>query len=89
MVGLTNGVTIGVLLAGIAGVWFGLPKLSLVIGLAVTLNLIAASLAGTLIPLALDRLDRDPAVASPVFVTWITDTVGFFTFLGLAGLIVL
>ncbi|QQQ18408.1 magnesium transporter [Brevundimonas vitis] len=89
MVGLTNGVTIAVLMAAIAGVWFGLPKLSLTIGLAVLINLVAASLAGTLIPIILDRLDRDPAVASPVFVTWITDTVGFFSFLGLAGLILL
>jgi magnesium transporter len=89
MVGLTNGVTIAVLMAAIAGVWFGLPKLSLTIGLAVLINLVAASLAGTLIPIVLDRLDRDPAVASPVFVTWITDTVGFFSFLGLAGLILL
>ena len=89
LVGLTNGVTIAVLMAAIAGVWFGMPKLSLTIGLAVLINLIAASLAGTLIPIVLDRLDRDPAVASPVFVTWITDTVGFFSFLGLAGLILL
>ena len=89
LVGLTNGVTIAILLAALAGAWFGLPKLSLTIGLAVLINLIAASLAGTLIPLALDRLDRDPAVASPVFVTWITDTVGFFSFLGLAGIILL
>jgi magnesium transporter len=89
LVGLTNGVTIAILLAGIAGLWFGLPKLSLTISIAVLINLVAASLAGTLIPLALDRLDRDPAVASPVFVTWITDTVGFFTFLGLASVIML
>lgn len=89
MVGLTNGVTIAVLLAAVAGLWFHMPLLSLTIGLAVLINLVAASLAGTLIPLALDRLDRDPAVASPVFVTWITDTVGFLSFLGLAGLILL
>ncbi|HEV7227170.1 magnesium transporter [Brevundimonas sp.] len=88
-VGLMNGLTIALLLAAVAGAWFGLPRLSLTIGLAVLINLIAASLAGTLIPLALDRLDRDPAVASPVFVTWITDTVGFLSFLGLAGLILL
>ena len=63
--------------------------LSLVIGLAVIVNLFAASLAGTLIPLALDKLDRDPAVSSPVFVSWITDTVGFFVFLGLAALVLI
>ncbi|ADL01706.1 magnesium transporter [Brevundimonas subvibrioides] len=89
MVGLFNGVTIGTLLAVVAWVWFREPLLSLTIGLAVLINLVAASLAGTLVPLALDRLDRDPAVASPVFVTWITDTVGFLSFLGLAGVILM
>ncbi len=89
MVGLFNGTAIGALIAGVAWVWFGLPLLSLTIGLAVLINLVAAALAGTLIPVVLDRLDRDPAVASPVFVTWITDSVGFLSFLGLAGLILL
>lgn len=89
LVGLFNGAVIAVLLAGVAWLWFRIPLLSLTIGLAVMINLLAASLAGTLIPLALDRLERDPAVASPVFVTWITDTVGFFSFLGLAGIILL
>ena len=89
IVGFLNGAAIAVLLAAVAAVWFGMPMLSLVIGLAVTINLVAAALAGVLIPMILERLDRDPAVASPVFVTWITDTVGFFTFLGLAGLILL
>lgn len=89
LVGLFNGVVIATLLAGVAWLWFHTPLLSLTIGLAVLINLFAASLAGTLIPLALEKLDRDPAVASPVFVTWITDTVGFFSFLGLAGVILL
>lgn len=89
LVGLFNGVVIATLLGAVAYAWFQMPLLSLTIGLAVLINLCAASLAGTLIPLALDRLDRDPAVASPVFVTWITDTVGFFSFLGLAGVILL
>lgn len=88
-VGLFNGVVVASLLAAVAWLWFREPLLSLTIGLAVVINLLAASLAGTLIPLALDRLDRDPAVASPVFVTWITDTIGFFSFLGLAGIILL
>jgi len=89
MVGLFNGAVIGTLLGGVAWIWFREPLLSLTIGLAVLINLVAASLAGTLVPLALDRMDRDPAVASPVFVTWITDTVGFLSFLGLAGVILL
>jgi magnesium transporter len=89
LVGLTNGAAIAVLLAGVAAIWFGMPLLSLVIAVAVVVNLLAASLAGTLIPLVLDRLDRDPAVSSPVFVSWITDTVGFFVFLSLAGLLLM
>ena len=89
IVGLFNGACIGTLLGVVAWVWFREPLLSLTIGLAVLINMVAASLAGTLVPLALDRLDRDPAVASPVFVSWITDTVGFLSFLGLAGVILL
>ena len=89
MVGAFNGVAIWALVAGVAWIWFQQPMLSVTIGLAVFINLLAAALAGTLVPLALDRLDRDPAVSSPVFVTWITDSVGFFAFLGLAGLILL
>ncbi len=89
MVGAFNGVAIGALVAVVAWVWFQQPLLSVTIGLAVFINLLAAALAGTLVPLALDKMDRDPAVSSPVFVTWITDSVGFFAFLGLAGLILL
>lgn len=62
------------------------PQLGLVIGLAMVVNMMAAGTAGILIPLALDRLKIDPAVASSVFVTTVTDVVGFFGFLGLAAL---
>jgi magnesium transporter len=89
LVGLSNGLAIGLLLALGAYAWFRTPGLSLVIGLAVVINLCAAALAGSLAPLALHRFGRDPAVASPVFVTWITDTVGFLSFLGLAAIILL
>ena len=58
----------------------------MVIGLAMIVNLFAAALAGILIPLGLEALDLDPAVASSVFVTTVTDVVGFFAFLGLAAL---
>ncbi len=64
--------------------WFGSGKLGAVIGAAMIVNLLAAALAGILIPLALDRLRLDPAPASGVFVTMVTDCVGFFAFLGLA-----
>ena len=66
--------------------WFGNEHLAYVIGAAMVVNLIVAALAGILIPLALDKLDIDPAVASSVFVTTVTDVVGFFAFLGLAAL---
>uniref|UniRef100_UPI0025EB316E magnesium transporter n=1 Tax=Brevundimonas sp. TaxID=1871086 RepID=UPI0025EB316E len=88
-VGLANGLAIAVLLAGVTWLWQRNELLSVVIGLAVVINLLAAALAGTLAPLALDRLGRDPAVSSPVFVSWVTDTVGFLAFLGLAALILL
>jgi magnesium transporter len=88
-VGLANGAAVAVLLAGVTWLWQRDTMLSLVIGLAVMINLCAAALAGTLAPLALERLGRDPAVSSPVFVSWVTDTVGFLAFLGLATLILL
>lgn len=83
-IALLNGLTI----AAIAGIgvtlWFGMVHLGLVIAAAMTANIVIAGLAGVAIPVALDRLDQDPAVASSVFVTMITDSMGFFTFLGLA-----
>jgi magnesium transporter len=63
--------------------------LCLTISLALVINLFVASLAGILVPLALDRLERDPAVSSSVFVTFVTDFMGFLSFLGLAALILL
>jgi len=85
-VGLVNGLLFAVIMAAIAYFWFGSDELGLVIGLAMIVNLFAAALAGILIPLALEELDLDPAVASSVFVTTVTDVVGFFAFLGLAAL---
>ena len=66
--------------------WCGSDGLGLVIAAAMVINLIAAALAGILVPLTLDRFDIDPAIASGVFVTTVTDVVGFFAFLGLAAL---
>jgi magnesium transporter len=62
------------------------PSLGVVIGLAMIVNMIAAGTAGILVPLTLNRLKIDPAIASSVFVTTVTDVIGFFAFLGLAGL---
>jgi magnesium transporter len=83
-VGLANGVLFAAVLGVIAAWWFHSDGLGLVVAAAVMINLLAAALAGILIPLALDRLEIDPAISSGVFVTMITDVVGFFAFLGLA-----
>ena len=85
-VGLINGVLFAVIIGLFAWAWFGSDKLGLVIGAAMVINLIAAALAGILVPLALDRYDIDPAIASGTFVTTVTDVVGFFAFLGLAAI---
>ncbi len=85
-VGILNGLMFAVIMGGIVYFWFGSDQLGLVIGVAMIVNLIAAALAGILIPLGLDALGLDPAIASGVFVTTVTDVVGFFAFLGLAAL---
>jgi magnesium transporter len=85
-VGLVNGVGFAII-TGIAAVaWFKIPGLGVVIGLAIICNLVAGALGGILIPMALDRVRADPAVASGTFVTTVTDVVGFFSFLGIASL---
>jgi magnesium transporter len=81
---LLNGLTIAVLVGIGASVVFSNPALGGVIAVAMLINIAIAGLAGVLVPLALERLDQDPAVASSVFVTMITDSMGFFAFLGLA-----
>jgi magnesium transporter len=85
-VGLLNGMAFAVLMGLIAYFWFGSQRLGLVIGTAMVVNLVAAALAGIFIPLGLNRIKFDPAVSSTVFVTTVTDVVGFFSFLGLASL---
>lgn len=85
LVGLLNGVALAVLVAIAAGTWFRNPELGVIIGCAMVTNLVFAGLFGILIPLTLDKLKADPAVASGVFLTTVTDTVGFFSFLGLAA----
>src|ERR1700730_5217427 len=64
----------------------GSPGLRVVIGLAIICNLVAGALGGILIPMVLERVRADPAVASGTFVTTVTDVVGFFSFLGIATL---
>ncbi len=84
LVGLLNGIAFAVITGIAAYVWFRVPALGVVIGLAMICNLVAAGLGGILIPLALQRLRIDPAVASSPFVTTVTDVVGFFSFLSIA-----
>lgn len=82
-VAMLNGVTIAILIGMATGAIFT-PMLGGVIALAMVINIITAGLAGVLVPVMFERLDQDPAVASSVFVTMITDSMGFFAFLGLA-----
>ena len=86
VVGLLNGLLFATLLGAVVYFWFGNDELGLVIGAAMIVNFLVAALAGILIPLTLNHLGIDPAVASGVFVTTVTDVVGFFAFLGLATL---
>ncbi len=85
LVGIVNGAILSVIMAIVVYVWFGSNKLGAVIAAAMIVNMIAAALAGILIPLVMDHFDLDPAPASGVFVTTVTDVVGFFAFLGLAA----
>ncbi|WP_099866559.1 magnesium transporter [Pararhizobium haloflavum] len=84
-VGLINGFLFAVVIGVVALFWFGNADLGIVIALAMIINMIAAALSGILLPLLLDRVGADPAISSAVFVTTVTDVVGFFAFLGLAG----
>lgn len=84
LIGAMNGLAFAALAAGITRVWFGDWALAGVIAAAMMINLVAAAAAGILVPVALKRWDIDPAVSSPVFVTTVTDVVGFLSFLGLA-----
>ena len=86
LVGLLNGLAIGLLTAAIVGVWTNDWILAGILLIAICLNLVIAGVAGGLVPLALERLGFDPAVASSIFVTTCTDTGGFFLFLGMATL---
>ncbi|MDX8408150.1 MAG: magnesium transporter [Mariprofundaceae bacterium] len=90
-VGLVTGAVFAVVMAALASFWFpewGV-RLGLIIGAAMIINLFAAGLAGSLIPLTLQRLSIDPALASGTILTTVTDVVGFFSFLGLATIFLL
>ena len=86
VVGLINGVIFAVLVGLVTWLRFNNLQLGAVIGAAMVINMAVAGTAGILIPLTLDKFKADPAIASAVFVTTVTDVVGFFAFLGIAGL---
>ena len=96
MVAFINGIAFAILMGAAAGIWYGTiggggsseagVTLALVLGAAMIINMLCAGLSGILIPLGLQRAGADPAVSSAVFVTTVTDVVGFFAFLGLAAL---
>ncbi|MGB8814294.1 MAG: magnesium transporter [Paracoccaceae bacterium] len=89
IVGMINGVGFAAIMALIGWLGYGSLMLGVVIGMAMIVNLFIAALAGTLVPLALERIGFDPALSSGTFVTTLTDVTGFFVFLGLATVMLL
>ncbi len=89
IVGCFNGIAFAVLSGAVAWLWFQSATLGVVIASAMVINMVIAGLAGTTIPIMLDKAGADPAIASSVFLTTVTDVVGFFAFLGLAALVLL
>lgn len=89
LVGLLNGLLFAVIVGSIAWGWFGDSRIGIVIALAMIINLVAAGLFGAIIPLGFRKLKIDPAIASVVFLTTVTDVVGFLAFLGLATFMLL
>ena len=89
IVALLNGAIFAVLIGAIAWAWFGQPEIGIIIAAAMVVNILVAGIFGMLIPVTLDRMNIDPAIASSVFVTTVTDIVGFVAFLGLATLVLM
>ena len=89
LVGAINGLLFAILSGLVAWIWFSAPGIGLVIAAAMVINMLVAGLSGTLIPIGLEKIGVDPAVASSVFLTTVTDVVGFFAFLGLAAVLLL
>ena len=89
LVGLINGIVFAIIMAVVGIAWFGSPALGYVIAAAMVINMVVAGLAGTVIPVVLEKMGVDPALASGAFVTTVTDVVGFFAFLGLAATVLL
>ena len=85
LIGILNGIIFAIITAAIVQLWFKQLNLSLLIGVSMILNMIVAGLFGILVPVSLKKLNIDPALASSVFVTTITDVIGFLSFLGLGS----
>jgi magnesium transporter len=85
-VGVWNGLIWAIVIGIFADAWFGMPGVAVVMGVAIIVNLFAAALAGTLLPMLLKKLKLDPALSGSVILTTVTDVTGFFVFLGLATL---
>ena len=85
LIGILNGIIFAIITAIIVQLWFKEINLSLLIGISMILNMIVAGLFGILVPVSLKKLNIDPALASSVFVTTITDVIGFLSFLGLGS----
>lgn len=83
-VGLLNGILFAIIMGAIGAFWFHDLQLGVVVGAAMVINLVAAALGGILLPLLLNRMGADPAIASSAFVTTVTDCTGYFAFLGIA-----
>lgn len=89
IVGLANGLMFAFLAGVMAWFWFDAPMIGVIIAAAMVINLVVAALSGALVPLGLEKIGVDPAVASSVVLTTVTDIIGFFAFLGLATLFIL
>lgn len=89
LISLVNGMIFALIIGLIAYFWFEMAMLGVVIALSMVINLLSAGFFGTVIPLGLQRAGVDPAIGSTVLLTTVTDVVGFFSFLGLATLILL
>lgn len=89
LVGAVNGLLFAAVMGCVGLLWFGSPVLAAVAAAAMVINLVVAGFAGTVIPVALERIRIDPALASGAFVTTVTDVVGFFAFLGIAAAVLM
>jgi len=84
-IGILNGIIFAIISAIVVQLWFNDATLSLIISISMVLNMIVAGLFGILVPVSLKKINVDPAIASSVFVTTITDVIGFLSFLGIGA----